>query len=197
MPNYEKDNLPKIEVMTILAISGSLRSGSTNTLLIRAVADRLPETVHLTLFDGLDALPHFSPERDTDPPLPPVEYLRTSIEQADAVLICTPEYAFGIPGVLKNALDWTVSTVLFNHKPVGVMSASPTYAGGERAMASLLPTLQALDTRIPEGGALVVSSVKSKMAPDGSITDAATDAALRTLVAGLVGLIGQKPVVLP
>jgi len=146
----------------------------------------------LALFDGLDALPHFSPERDTDPPLPPVAHFRNAIAQADAVLISTPEYAFGIPGVLKNALDWTVSTVLMNHKPVGVMSASPGYAGGERAMASLLPTLQALDTRIPEGGALVVSSVKSKLALDGTITDVPTDVALRTLVAGLVGLMNTS-----
>lgn len=189
MLNVETANPLKIEVMTILAISGSLRVGSTNTLLIQAVADRLPKTVTLTIFDGLDALPHFSPERDTDPALPSVKHLRQSISQADAVLICTPEYAFGIPGVLKNALDWTVSTVVFNHKPVAALSASPGYAGGERAMASLLPTLKALDTRIHEGGALVVSSVKSKIALDGTITDATTDAALRTLVAGLVGLI--------
>jgi chromate reductase, NAD(P)H dehydrogenase (quinone) len=175
--------------MHILAISGSLRVGSTNTLLIQAVADRLPDTVTLTLFDGLDALPHFSPERDTDLPLPPVKHLRRSIAQADAVLICTPEYAFGIPGVLKNALDWMVSTVLFNHKPVAVMSASPGYGGGERAMASLLPTLQALDVRIPEGGALVVSSVKGKMTPDGTITDTITDVALQTMIAGLQELM--------
>ncbi|TAE31847.1 MAG: NAD(P)H-dependent oxidoreductase [Cytophagales bacterium] len=172
--------------MTILAISGSLRVGSTNTLLIQAVADRLPDTARLTLFDGLDALPHFSPERDTDPPLTPVAHLRESIEQADAVLICTPEYAFGIPGVLKNALDWLVSTTLMTHKPVAALSASPSYAGGERAMASLLPTLQALDVTLAEGGVLVVSSVRSKMAPDGTITDEATDADLRSLVQGVL-----------
>lgn len=175
--------------MHVLAISGSLRVGSTNTLLIQAVANRLPESVRLTLFDGLDALPHFSPERDTDPPLPPVQHLRESIAGADALLICTPEYAFGIPGVLKNALDWLVSTTLMTHKPTAVMSASPGYAGGEQAMASLLPTLRALDVLLAERGTLVVSSVRSKMAPDGTIIDPATDADLRAMVAGLVALI--------
>lgn len=172
---------------TLLAISGSLRTGSTNTQLISAVAERLPEHVGLIQFDGLDALPHFSPERDTETPLAAVEKLRRAIRDADAVLICTPEYAFGIPGVLKNALDWTVSTDVFSHKPVAAISASPSYVGGEKAMASLLPTLAALNVRIPDGCSLVLSSIRSKMAPDGTITDADTDAALRRLVGALLG----------
>ncbi len=130
----------------VLAVSGSLRHGSTNTLILQAVADRLPASVTMVFFDGLDDLPHFSPERDADhesgtATLPAVAHWREAIAQADVVLISTPEYAFGIPGVLKNGLDWTVSTVLFDQKPVGVISASPDYEGGQKAMASLLPTL--------------------------------------------------------
>lgn len=98
---------------TVLAVSGSLRHGSTNTLMLQAVADRLRANVTMIFFDGLDDLPHFSPERDADhesgtASLPAVAHWRAAIEQADAVLISTPEYAFGIPGVLKNALDCLV-----------------------------------------------------------------------------------------
>lgn len=175
----------------ILAVSGSLRHGSTNTLLLQAVADRLPVGVTMVFFDGLDDLPHFSPERDADhesgtATLPSVNRWRAAIACADAVLIGTPEYAFGIPGILKNALDWVVSTILFDQKPVGVISASPGYEGGQQAMASLLPTLKALNTRIPDGCSLVISSVKKKMDNTGQITDAATAGALSTLATQLV-----------
>ncbi|MBO0935798.1 NAD(P)H-dependent oxidoreductase [Fibrella sp. HMF5335] len=176
----------------ILGVSGSLRQGSTNALLLRAVADRLPSGAVMTVFDGLDDLHHFSPERDADHEngtavLPAVARWREAIARADAVLISTPEYAFGIPGVLKNALDWAVSTILFDRKPMGVLCASPGFEGGHKAMASLLPTLTALNTHIPEGCSLVISSVRKKMDNEGQVTDAATAEALSRLGAQLVG----------
>lgn len=172
--------------MKILGISGSLRTGSTNAQVLLAIGRLLPASAHLTLFDGLDNLPHFSPERDTDAVLPAVRALREAIEQAQAVIICTPEYAFGIPGVLKNALDWCVSTVLFDQKPLAAISASPGYMGGERAMASLLPTLTALNTHIPEGCTLVLSSIRNRMDTNGQITDAKAAQALQQLVDELI-----------
>lgn len=177
---------------TVLAVSGSLRHGSTNTLMLQAVADRLRANVTMIFFDGLDDLPHFSPERDADhesgtASLPAVAHWRAAIEQADAVLISTPEYAFGTPGVLKNALDWVVSTVLFDQKAVGVISASPGHEGGQKVMASLLPTLTALNAYIPVGCSLVISSVKKKMDADGQLVDAATLALLTRLAEQLVG----------
>ncbi|WP_375444247.1 NADPH-dependent FMN reductase [uncultured Fibrella sp.] len=168
--------------MNILGISGSLRVGSTNAQVLQAVARLLPSSAQLTIFDGLDSLPHFSPERDTDNVPEGVRALREAIGQAQAVIICTPEYAFGIPGVLKNALDWCVSTVLFDQKPLAAISASPGYAGGERAMASLLPTLMALNAHIPTGCSLVLSSIRNKMDASGEIIDAGTEQALQRLV---------------
>src|SRR5262249_37658099 len=100
--------------MKILAISGSLRAGSTNTALLRATASLAPKGVEVLLFDGLRELPHFSPEIDGDDSPAPVVHLRESLAAADAVLICTPEYAFGMPGSLKNALDWCVSSAEFD-----------------------------------------------------------------------------------
>ena len=116
--------------MNVLAISGSLRTTSTNTALLRAAARLAPEHVTITLYDGLDDLPHFSPERDTDTPPPAVIQLRTLLREADAVMVCTPEYAHGMPGVLKNMLDWVVSSGEFVDKPVSVISASPSDTGG-------------------------------------------------------------------
>lgn len=181
---------PKI----ILAVSGSLRHGSTNTLILQAVAARLPTGITMTFFDSLDNLPHFSPERDAahengTASLLAVTRWREAIAQADAVLISTPEYAFGIPGVLKNALDWAVSTVLFDQKPVGIISVSPGYEGGQKAMASVLPTLTALNTHIPDGCSLVISAVKKKMNSEGTILDQATDEALTHLGKQLGGSI--------
>ena len=125
--------------MTILGISGSLRTGSTNAQVLEAVGRLLPASAHLTLFDGLDELPHFSPERDTGNVPDSVQTLRKAIAQSQAVIICTPEYAFGIPGVLKNALDWCVSTVLFDQKPLAAISASPRSSAPLRSGVSRRP----------------------------------------------------------
>lgn len=105
--------------INIIAISGSLRSASSNTALLRAAADLAPENVKITIYEGLDKLPYFSPELDGEGAIPPptVAALRQQIKTADAVLFCTPEYAFGMPGVLKNALDWLVSSGEFVDKP--------------------------------------------------------------------------------
>lgn len=172
--------------MNILGISGSLRAGSTNAQVLLAVGRLLPDSAQMTLFGGLDDLPHFSPERDTKAVPDSVRALREAIEHSQAVIICTPEYAFGIPGVLKNALDWCVSTMLFDQKPLAAISASPGYMGGERAMASLLPTLTALNTHIPDGCSLVLSSIRNKMNASGEIVDSATEQALQRLVNELV-----------
>ncbi len=91
--------------MRILAISGSLRASSTNTALVRAIIALAPEDMEITLYDGLGALPYFSPERDDENSPQSVRDLRAQLQAADGVLICTPEYAFGVPGVLKNALE--------------------------------------------------------------------------------------------
>jgi len=90
------------------------------------------------IYGGLDDLPHFSPDRDGDDPPRSVGRLRELLRTADGVLIGTPEYAFGVPGALKNALDWTVSSGEFDGKPVAAISASPLYTGGAKAHASLL-----------------------------------------------------------
>ena len=131
--------------LNILAISGSLRARSSNTSLLRLAASVAPADVHVELYDGLASLPHFNPDDDLDvPPLPVLE-LRQRVGAADGLLFCVPEYAHGVPGSLKNALDWLVASVELPDKPVASLNASPlsTYA-----QASLLETLTVMSTRV-------------------------------------------------
>lgn len=173
-------------LMHILAISGSLRTASANTSLLRAVARLAPTDVVVTFYDGLDDLPHFSPERDVANAPSSVSKLRAQLRDADAVLICTPEYAHGIPGVLKNMLDWIVSSGEFVGKPTCVISAA---TDGSYAHASLTETLFMLSAHIVEGASLVVSFVRTKIDAEGHITDAQTTVALQTVISALVGAV--------
>ncbi len=172
--------------MNILAISGSLRANSTNTSLLRAAADLTPPGVTVTLYDGLDQLPHFSPERDKENTSEPVKTLRSLLQESDSVLFCTPEYIHGIPGTLKNMLDWLASSGEFVDKPVGVISASPSDSGGSRAHASLTYTLTVLTATVLERASLIVPFIRKRLDADGRVTDPVLTQELRTVVAALV-----------
>lgn len=160
--------------MKILALSGSLRASSTNTTLVRALAAIAPEDMEIAIYDGLGTLPHFSPDLDGEEASAPVIHLRTLLGASDGVLICTPEYAFGVPGSLKNALDWTVSIGDLNEKPVAAISASPLHSGGDKAHASLLLTLTTLGADVPDGAKLSIPGVKKKLDDNGDVSDPAT-----------------------
>jgi chromate reductase len=140
--------------MQILAISGSLRAASTNTNLLKAAAAMAPFDVTLSLYDGLGDLPPFNPDVDKDPPHAAVAEFRSQLLQSDGVIFSTSEYAHGVPGVLKNALDWVVASGEFYNKPVALFSASPR-AG--YAQASLVETLTAKAARIVPEACVVVS----------------------------------------
>lgn len=155
--------------INILAISGSLRSSSANTNILKAIGEIAGDSVDFHIFEGLDTFPHFNPGIDEDNEI--VAIFRNKIKEADAVIFCTPEYAFGVPGVLKNALDWTVSTGEFNDKPIAAISASPLNTGGDKALASLLLTLTALGTQKNEMSYLSIPNIKQKISVEGKLTD--------------------------
>ncbi|WP_170118864.1 NADPH-dependent FMN reductase [Dyadobacter jiangsuensis] len=170
----------------ILGISGSLRADSTNTIILKTLGSLLPSDTTFEIFEGLDEIAHFSPGL---PDTEPVARLKAAIAKADAVVICTPEYAFGVPGTLKNALDWTVGTGDLNDKPVSAISASPLNSGGNNALASLLLTLTALGTKKTDACALSIPNVKGKIT-EGRVTDAHTLNELRIQCTNLLSLIG-------
>src|SRR5580698_3078664 len=108
----------------LLAISGSLRKASTNRALLGAAALLAPAGITIAIYDGVAALPHFNPDLDVDPLPAPVIDLRAQVGAADGLLFSSPEYARGVPGSLKNALDWLVSSDVFPGKPVAFFHAS-------------------------------------------------------------------------
>ena len=137
--------------LDFLAISGSLRASSSNTSVLRAFAALAPESVRITLYGGLGTLPHFNPDLETDAPPPEVVELRSRLREADAVLICIPEYAHGVPGALKNALDWVVGSGELMHKPVALLNASFASTHGHASLAETLLVMmaQVTSTRVP------------------------------------------------
>ena len=126
----------------ILALCGSLRSVSMNAALLRAAARLAPPGIHVELFDGIGLLPLFNPELEAAMPAP-VRALHQQIASSDALLIASPEYAHGVTGVLKNALDWLVSFEGFVGKPVAIFNASPRSVHAEAALREILTTMSA------------------------------------------------------
>ena len=111
------------------------------------------------------------------------------MKEADGVIISTPEYAFGVPGALKNALDWTVSSGELNEKPTIAISASPLYEGGSKAMTSLLLTLNALGTKISSNSHLSIPNISKKINKEGEITEQQTITDLKSLFVTLLETI--------
>jgi NAD(P)H-dependent FMN reductase len=172
----------------ILAISGSLRNTSSNTNILKACAALAPSDIKITLYEGIDKFPFFSPELDTETSIPPaaVKNFRAQLKHADAVIFCTPEYAFGVPGVLKNALDWIVSSGELYDKPTAVISASPLATGGDKAHASLVQTLSVMSAVITADSKLIIPIVRTKMDAAGTITDKTLEESLVKVISSLV-----------
>ncbi|MEP6750242.1 MAG: NADPH-dependent FMN reductase, partial [Bacteroidota bacterium] len=105
----------------ILAVSGSLRANSSNAIILQAIEKLMPGQVEFFIYKGIGDLPHFDDAENI--PIT-VSVWRKHLQDADAVLICSPEYAFGVPGSLKNALDWTVGSGELVNKPLALITAS-------------------------------------------------------------------------
>jgi len=167
--------------MRLLAISGSLRAASSTSALVRAAARLAPPGVIVDVYDGIGLLPHFCPDLDAEPLPPTVATLRAAIGASHGLVIATPEYAHGMPGSLKNALDWLVSETEPIDMPVLLISASP--GGAVHAHAQLSEVLRTMSMRLVDGGAHVFS--RATLGPDGEVSD---DALLSTVRRGMVQL---------
>ncbi|MFZ1664169.1 MAG: NADPH-dependent FMN reductase [Flavobacteriales bacterium] len=154
----------------ILTINGSTSASSTNGLVIQAITALIGDRAVVTSYRSVADLPHFDPDKDVLPAPASVAHFRELLQVADGILICTPEYAMGVPGSLKNALDWTVSTADLRMKPVMLVTAS---LSGEKAQASLLGTLRVIEAIVPDETTVLVPFARTKVDMDG-ITDAAT-----------------------
>jgi NAD(P)H-dependent FMN reductase len=169
---------------TILAISGSLQAKSSNGALLNAIAEMIGERGDVQVSRALQFLPPFNP--DLEAHAPPREALDWGAElaAADAVVIATPEYAFGIPGALKNALDWVVGSGEFVHKRVALIGASPLATGANYALEALERTIRVMTADVI--ASLSVPFVRAKIDETGAITDAELRAALEGIATQLV-----------
>jgi chromate reductase len=129
--------------MKILAVSGSLREASSNTTLLRALAELAPDGVAVSFSLPLDSLPFFNPDVEEAGLPPVVQEWRAEVAAADAVVVSSPEYAHGVSGVLKNALDWLVGGVELNGKPVAVLNARPQARIAHEALVETLRVMGA------------------------------------------------------
>jgi len=133
--------------MNVLAIAGSLRASSINAAFCRAAARLSPPGLRVTVCDALGSLPPFNPDLESDPPRS-VTRFKEAVGTADALIIASPEYAHGISGILKNALDWLVSYEGFVAMPVAVINTSPRAHHAYDSLLEVLETMSA--TLVPE-----------------------------------------------
>lgn len=173
--------------MQLLAISGSLRRASTNTTLLHAAAALAPNGVTVSLYTGLGDLPHFN--ADLEPALPAaVADLRTRVGQAHGLLISSPEYAHGVPGVVKNALDWLVGGAEFVGKPIALLSASPR---ATHAQAQLADTIATMAGRLVPEACATIPLLGTKLDARAVIADPTLAAALHAALAAFAHAIAH------
>jgi chromate reductase, NAD(P)H dehydrogenase (quinone) len=176
-------------MMRILAISGSLRAGSNNTAVLRAAAILAPSGTEITLFGGLADLPPFNPDLDTDTPPEPVQVLRREVGLSNGLLISSPEYARGVPGSLKNALDWLVSSFEFPGKLVALINTSPRSVDAQAQLRLILTTMSA---RLVEAASITLPLLGQNPDAEMIATDSAWSSQLRTALVEFVSRMARN-----
>jgi chromate reductase, NAD(P)H dehydrogenase (quinone) len=169
-------------VVRVLGISGSLRRVSSNTALVRAAVRLAPAGIDLSIFTELADIPPFNPDLDTDAVPAPVARFRAALRPSDGILISSPEYAHGVSGVLKNALDWVVGSGELIDKPIAVINASTR---ATHAHASLCETLTTMSARVVEHASMTIPVSSTTFDGDGNLTDPCLSAALTSAIAAL------------
>ncbi len=175
--------------MKILAISGSTKLNSTSRNILNHIKAKYTNEIELEVFDGIEKLPHFNPSTTDEETPKEVKEFRSKIEDADGVIFCTPEYVFSIPGSLKNAIEWCVSTTVFSHKPVAMIIAA---ASGEKAYESLSLIMTTIETVLPEESKLLIQGAKGKVNANSEITDTNTIEQIETVIQSLIVTIRDE-----
>jgi len=175
--------------MRILGVAGSLRAGSFNRALLRAAVEVAPDGLDIVVFDGLGAIPPYNADVEAKGDPEPVAAFKTAIRDADALLIATPEYNYGVPGVLKNAIDWASrppGKSVLNGKPAALMGATPGGTGTARAQLALRQSFVFTDTRALLRPEVLVTRAHEKVDATGRLTDERTRRSIRELLEALV-----------
>ncbi|MCP2342136.1 NADPH-dependent FMN reductase [Actinomadura rupiterrae] len=185
--------------LTILGISGSLRTDSYNSALLRAARDLAPAGVALDIYAGLRDIPPYDMDLDTPDRRPAaVQDLRDRINAADGLLIITPEFNYSIPGVLKNALDWASTDwtetegLPLLRKPVAIAGAAPTNFGSVRAQLALRQVFVWTDSDVVTKPEVIAFRVHERLGQDGRLIDEGTAVLLRNLLDALTAKAAAK-----
>lgn len=144
----------------LLAIPGSLRARSINKSILLALQQLAAARVQIAISTAPGELPHFNPDLDVDPLPAPVTAWRDAVQDAAALVICSPEYAHGVPGTLKNALDWLVSDPRFPGKPVALISARH---GTTYALDSLRETLTVMSAIVVDAACVTLPLTSNQL----------------------------------
>ncbi len=184
-------------VTRLLAVSGSIRRESNCTAVLQSLAPLLPSTVTLELFP-LDDIPLYNADLDGDAPPAPVAKLKKAIAETDGLVVCSPEYNYGMPGVLKNAIDWASRPGFaspLKGKPALIMTTSPGTAGGVRAQAQIRDALAATLARPVVRQHVAIANVNARIR-EGRLVDESTldfiHSALRDLLEEITLLKGPS-----
>ncbi len=179
----------------ILAISGSLRAGSFNTALARAAQALAPEGVQIEVAT-LHGIPLYDGDLEASEGIPAaVLALKEKVLAADGLLLSTPEYNSGVPGVFKNAIDWLSRAdmkAVFGNRPVALMGASPGGFGTMSAQAAWLPTLKLLGTQTYTGGSLLLSRAHTLIDAQGQLADEKSRQNLAAFLAGFAAFVQRQ-----
>lgn len=176
----------------MVVLSGSTRAASTNTAFARTAEAHPPTGVTVTAWTTLTGLPHFEPDLDRDPLPAPVTALRELVSAADAVVICTPEYAGALPGAFKNALDWTVGSTVFTDKPVAWIKVAADAHRGDGAHAELTTVLGYVQAQLLAEACSHVPLTRDAVDMTGLITDESTVLAVTAAIAAVVAEIDTR-----
>jgi chromate reductase, NAD(P)H dehydrogenase (quinone) len=176
------------EMKKIFAICGNTLEVSSNLFILQFLQKQSEGKLAFEIFQDLADLPHFNPALDGENPPAAVFAFREKIAAASGVIICTPEYVFSLPGSLKNALEWTVSTTVFDQKPCGLITAS---AHGTKAHESLELIMRTIGARFEEQHRLLIQGVKGKFDHEGQLKDEVTKARLNEFWQAFIQLMDQ------
>lgn len=176
------------EKKNILAIIGSASENSANLNLVKKIAGLTSEVFNLTIYNDLKLLPHFDPELSTGNPPGQIIEFRKSIEQADGIIICTPEYVFSIPSGLKNAIEWCIATTIFSEKPCGLITAS---AGGQKGHEELQLIMKTVMAKFNDETSLIIQGIKGKFDEQGNLIDNETQRQLNKFIDAFMKLIND------
>lgn len=173
------------EKKKILAINGSAASNSSNLKLLQTIEVLTKEELDLTIFDDLKLLPHFDPDLSVTNTPQQIINFRNLIQNADGIIICTPEYIFSIPSGLKNAIEWCIATTVLENKPTGLIIAS---ASGQKALEELQLIMKTAMAKFTDATTLLIQGIKGKLDDNGHLTDDQTQKRLKDFITAFINL---------